>query len=394
MSTVKLADCCTFFSGGTPTKGRADYWNGEIPWFSPKDMKSFELISSQDRISEAAVRKSSIRLVKSGTILVVGRSGVLAHTLPVGIVQQPSAFNQDIKAIVPRDGYDPEYISLFLVARQRFVLKGGVKRGPTVHSLVANFIEELEIPDIPIDQQRQIAARAKAHLAKVETAQQAARVQMRDANLLRTKIVDAVFDGLEERVLIADVAKVQSGYAFKSESFKTSGVRLLRNTNILPGKIYWDDVVCLDESEAKRYPGYVLEDGDVLISLDRPLISSGIKVARVGEADLPSLLLQRVGRFLLKPQAIDADFLYAFLQSTRFIEAISGHDQSLGVPHISPSQVESVEIPLLPLDEQRHIVTRLKVQLAEADALRSALELQQNELDALPQRILTQAFRN
>ena len=86
--------------------------------------------------------------------------------------------------------------------------------------------------------------------------------------------------------------------------------------------------------------------------------------------------------------------MYAFLQSSRFIDAISGHDQSLGVPHISPGQVESVEIPLLPLDDQRRFVTDLKQQLVEAEALRAALEQQLRDLDALPQRILAQAFEN
>lgn len=324
----------------------------------------------------------------------VSRSGVLAHTLPVGIVRQSSTFNQDIKAIVPQDGYDPEYIALFLVANQGFVLKEGVKRGPTVHSLIANFLEELELPDIPIDQQRQIARHVSSQLAQVQVAQQATQTQIRDARLLRTKIVDAAFDKFASWQPIASVAKVQSGYAFKSGSFKRSGVRLLRNANILPGKIYWDDPVYLDSTEAERYSNYVLEEGDVLISLDRPLISTGIKVARVQETDLPSLLLQRVGRFCLRPEVIDANFLYAFLQSTRFIGKISGHDQSLGVPHISPDQVENVEIPILPLHEQRHIATRLQAQLAEVDALRCALELQQNDLDALPQRILAQVFEN
>ena len=256
-----------------------------------------------------------------------------------------------------------------------------------------SLIVHQRLPETKEDQRR-IAARLKAQLAEVETARQAAQVQLRDARLLSTKIVDAVFDQFEEWQPISEVAKVQSGYAFKSESFKPSGVRLLRNTNILPGKIYWDDTVCIDPDEVGRYPGYALAEGDVLISLDRPLISSGIKVARVCQADLPSLLLQRVGRFILKPNAIDADFLYAFLQSSRFIDAISGHDQSLGVPHISPGQVESVEIPLLPLDDQRRFVTDLKQQLVEAEALRAALEQQLRDLDALPQRILAQAFEN
>ncbi|MGI6656789.1 MAG: hypothetical protein ACOX5Z_08225 [Desulfobulbus sp.] len=112
MKTQKLSECCFFFSGGTPTKGKEEFWRGDIPWFSPKDIKSFDLTASQDRISYSAIENSATRLIESGTILVVGRSGVLAHTLPVGIVRQPSAFNQDIKAVVPYGSYDPEFIAL------------------------------------------------------------------------------------------------------------------------------------------------------------------------------------------------------------------------------------------------------------------------------------------
>jgi type I restriction enzyme S subunit len=300
--------------------------------------------------------------------------------------------NQGCKSFVCGEALDFEF--LFFNLRHRMEDIQALGSGSTFMEVSKSALEGFEISFPRIDEQRRIAAHLKAQLAAVETARQAAQVQLRDARLLSTKIVDSVFEQFENWQPIAEIAKVQSGYAFKSESFKPSGVRLLRNANILPGEIYWDDVVYLDPSEASRYPSYVLEEGDVLISLDRPLISSGIKVARVGEADLPALLLQRVGRFLLKPNEIDADFLYVFLQSSRFINAISGHDQSLGVPHISPGQVESVEIPLLPLDDQRHIVTALKQQLAEADALRAALEQQLRDLDALPQRILAQAFQS
>lgn len=193
MRTQKLAECCTFFSGGTPTKGKEEYWHGEIPWFSPKDIKNFDLTVSQDRISVSAIESSATRLIEPGTILVVGRSGVLAHTLPVGIVRQPSTFNQDIKAIVPNASYDSEFVALYLKGKQEQVLRDGVKRGPTVHSLIADFIENLEIPKIPLEKQRQIAARLKAQLAEVDKARQAAETQLREINLLPQKILAQAF---------------------------------------------------------------------------------------------------------------------------------------------------------------------------------------------------------
>jgi len=376
-------------SGTTPDSGNSALWGGLHVWVTPADLGKLDnmtISESARRISDLAFQERSLPLIPKNAVVMSSRAPI-GHLAIAGC---DLFTNQGCKSFVCGEDIDFEF--LFFNLRYRMSDIQALGSGSTFMEVSKSAIESFEICFPSIEVQRQIAARLKAQLAEVETARQAAEVQLRDAQLLSTKIVDSVFDQFKDWHFIAAIAKVQSGYAFKSENFKPSGVRLLRNTNILPGEIYWDDAVYLDPSEANRYPSYVLQEGDVLISLDRPLISSGIKVARIGEADLPALLLQRVGRFLLKPTEIDADFLYAFLQSSRFIDAISGHDQSLGVPHISPGQVESVEIPRLPLDDQRRIVARLKQQLAEADALRAALEQQLRDLDALPQRILALAF--
>jgi type I restriction enzyme S subunit len=135
-----------------------------------------------------------------------------------------------------------------------------------------------------------------------------------------------------------------------------------------------------------------LKDGDVLISLDRPIISSGIKVARVGSDDLPALLVQRVGRFLIDPKKLDADYLYACLQTDIFISEISGHGQSVGVPHISPSQVESVEIPLPDVSVQRELSKRMNEVSSLWQTAAAAIQVQRNDLSRLSKAILAEAF--
>lgn len=250
---------------------------------------------------------------------------------------------------------------------------------------------ELFVP-VDVARQRQIATRLKAQLAEVETARQATQVQLRDAAVLKTKALESLFSNIASWAHIGDAAKLQSGYAFKSDNFKTSGVRLLRNANIFPGQVYWDDAVFLSESDSEKYPSYSLSTGDVLISLDRPIISSGIKVARVGAVDLPALLVQRVGRFLIDPQRLDADYLYAYLQTDLFISKISGHDQSLGVPHISPSQVEGIEIPLPEVSVQRALSKQLNEVTCTWEVAATAMQSQLNDLSKLPKAILAQAF--
>jgi type I restriction enzyme S subunit len=302
-------------------------------------------------------------------------------------------YQKALHRVRPQEGKsDSEFLSFWIRHQAITGAFDDQNAKTTIAHLPQVRLEQLLVPSFNVDQQRQIAVRLKAQLSEVEAARQAALAQLRDADRLRTKITDSIFDECREWWSIADVARVQSGYAFKSEDFKTSGVRLLRNTNILPGKVYWDDAVFLDEHEAIRYPRYKLEAGDILISLDRPLISSGIKIARVSPEDLPALLLQRVGRLLLKPGVVDTDFLYGFLQSSRFMRALSGHEQSLGVPHVSPGQVESVAFPQLSIERQQKLSASLRAQLIEADAIRQAATTQLAEIERLPQRLLAQAF--
>ena len=82
--------------GGTPNTGVEEYWDGSIPWVSPKDMKSDEIDNSEDKITEDGLENSTTNLIDPGSVLMVVRSGILKHTIPVGINTIPVTLNQDM----------------------------------------------------------------------------------------------------------------------------------------------------------------------------------------------------------------------------------------------------------------------------------------------------------
>ncbi len=86
-------------SGGTPKTEKEEYWNGNIPWVSSKDMKFDIIHSTVDTITEIAIKESATRLIETNSLLLVVRSGILKHSLPVAINSVPVAINQDLKAI-------------------------------------------------------------------------------------------------------------------------------------------------------------------------------------------------------------------------------------------------------------------------------------------------------
>jgi type I restriction enzyme S subunit len=88
-----------FESGGTPNKGNPDYWDGDVPWASAKDLKSDVLATTQDFITRAALHKGAASLVESGSVVVLVRGMMLARMFPVVLLSASMAINQDLKAL-------------------------------------------------------------------------------------------------------------------------------------------------------------------------------------------------------------------------------------------------------------------------------------------------------
>ena len=110
---MSLGCCGQWFSGGTPSKVIGRFWGGGVPWICPKDMKQFQLHQSIDTITADAVRAGA-RLMPAGTVLIVVRGMILAHTFPVGVSTTDVAFNQDVKAIVPGQRLMGRYLAYWL----------------------------------------------------------------------------------------------------------------------------------------------------------------------------------------------------------------------------------------------------------------------------------------
>jgi type I restriction enzyme S subunit len=182
---------------------------------------------------------------------------------------------------------------------------------------------------------------------------------------------------------LGDVVRFQNGYAFKSEWFSSNGIRLARNANVAHGALDWRDSVFLPDGRAKEFSAFALSAGDTLLSLDRPIISTGLKVAVVTNGDLPCLLLQRVAKLTPTPELLTADFLLHWLRSPLFVDVIDP-GRSNGVPHISTKQVASLPISLPSVFEQHRIVAKVD----ELMALCDRLEARQQDAEAAHARLV------
>ncbi len=163
--------------GGTPSKADLAFWRGDILWVSPKDMKTDVITDTEDHITTEAITNSATKLVDRGSVLIVYRSGILAHTFPVAIAGRPMTLNQDLKALTSNGEVNNEFIYGWLTAGQKLALSC-VKKGATVHNIDGPRFRSLQVPKPPKRLQDRFARHLENLLtSKNERAQTARRVE-------------------------------------------------------------------------------------------------------------------------------------------------------------------------------------------------------------------------
>lgn len=158
-TTAPLGTCAKFLSGGTPSKADEDYWGGDFPWITVRDMKSLRLENAGLTLTEKGAAVSSI--APQNAVLVVTRGMALLKDLPVGITTRPMAFNQDIKALVANEGIDPQYLAYQLQANKTAILDLVDTAGHGTGRLDTDLLKQFAIPVAPEEEQQKIASRIR-----------------------------------------------------------------------------------------------------------------------------------------------------------------------------------------------------------------------------------------
>jgi type I restriction enzyme S subunit len=193
---ISLHELGIFTGGFTPSTGKDSYWNGDIPWVSPKDVKSKYILDSELKITQSALDNNRLHMIPPESIIIVARSGILKRTLPVAITKIECTVNQDIKVIIPYLPIITEYLYLLLKGYEQFILKKLVKGGMTVQSLKYDEFEYQLFPLPPLAEQHRIVARVDALMALCDALEsrlkERAGVQGKYANAIVNQMVGGV----------------------------------------------------------------------------------------------------------------------------------------------------------------------------------------------------------
>ncbi len=357
---VALGDVATLGSGGTPSKANVAFWRGDIPWVSPKDMKSLVLTDTEDHISTEAIESSATKLLPAGTVLCVVRSGILRHTLPVAITARPMCTNQDILAITPdKTRLDPKFLLFALKGRSAEILRDGIKTGVTVQSFHNGFFKTYEIPLPPLEEQRRIVAEIEGYQKVLDGARQ---------------ILDALSHSLE---IDPDWELVPFGTICENLDGKR---RPITKSDRKVGPYPYYGASGVVDSVAD----YIFDEPLLLVSEDGAnLLARSTPIAFSVSGKIWVNNHAHVVRF---PDMATQRFVEHYLNSISIANYVTGAAQ----PKLNQAQLNSIPIPLPPLAEQRRIVAELDAEAEQMEAVRSLLP----RFEAKIQRVLDRVWGN
>jgi type I restriction enzyme, S subunit len=355
---------------------------------------------TEDHITKAGLDSSAAKLVETGAVLIVMRSGILRHSIPVAINRVPVTLNQDMRALIPASALEPRYLARLIEGHQRQFLNVWSKEGTTVESLESDLVADTEIAMPPLLQQRAIADyldRETAQLDELVAAKE--RVLGLVAEKRRALITRAVTRGLDPGAPFRDsgipwlgeipahwdvqrlkflVPRIEQGWSPECHNVPASDEEWgVLKAGCCNGGMF-------NQQENKSLPlnlapplDLEVKPGDIVMSRasgSTELIGS---VALVPEGTRSRLLLSdKTYRILLDTTRATQSYFVIALGSdvgrVQVQEVVSG---AAGLANnIAQGDIKEFAIPLPPVDEQVAIVDYITAETAKLDALRAATE--------------------
>lgn len=322
----------------------------------------------------------------------------------VGIIKEdflPAALNQRVgKIAVTSDKVFAPYVFHLLNSNEFENAAIKNSKGIAQLNLSTKWIESFSIPLPKIN--NEINLEEQKRIAGILDAADALRAKRRESlakldDLLQSTFLDMFGDPVtnpkswEVRDL-SDSVYIQGGFAFKSKDYCDDGIRLVKISNVHSENLKWDEVDHVPYAFLEKYKEFALKPKDLVIALTRPIIKSlnSVKIATVGKEDSPSLLNQRVARFLFSENSkVGRPYLLAFCQTLAFKNKVQKFCSESLQPNMSTKQLGSVQIPTPPLELQQ----RFAEIVSSAEDQKAKMKKQLEQLDDLFASLQQRAFR-
>jgi len=396
---VPLKRLAMFKSGAGFPVGEQGQRGTELPFFKVSDMNLSGNESVMVRSNNAVSRETATRLgatVFPARTIIFPKVGGALLTNKRRVVDRDSCMDNNLMGCVVSRG-DPDFVLQVL----RMIDLGTIAKPGPVPAISEGEVREIRGVLPPPDEQAGIVRflgavdrkvnrfiRAKRRLIEVLTEQKQAIIThavtkgLNPHAPLKPSGIDWLGDVPEHwrTPRLGRTVDLITGFPFPSSGFthNAADVPLLRGVNVAPGALRWNEVVRWPDGDPTLTP-FHLRAGDVVLGMDRPVISTGVRVAVVRESDLPCLLLQRVCR-LRAHEGLRQAYIPLLLIGRAFADYLAPIFTGISVPHISPEQICSFRVVLPPVEEQDRILEYVAAQTRDVDAV---IDRTEREIDLI-----------
>jgi len=384
MKTVKLGDVCDIIGGGTPSKGNPIFWDGDIPWASVRDMKNPIIKTTEFTITEKGLKNSSTNLIPKNNVIIASRVGLGK----VCWLQNNTAINQDLRAIIPKDAkhIDKAYLFWWLRSAAGKIKEAGV--GATVRGVTLPFLKGLEVPLPTLEEQRRIVAQLDAAFEKIERSIELTEKNLQNSQSLHSSKMSGIFNDNSWPICeLADHVKFID-YRGRTPKKTDSGIRLITAKNIKLGYLQdepyeYVDPVIYSQWMTRGIPN----KGDVLFTTEAPL-------ANVAQLDTDEQVVFAQRCIILRPDRsfLDPSFLKYMIMTNPVRADILFNGTGTTVKGIKASVLKKIKIFEPSVQEQKEIAQELDRLTEQTQKLQILYRKKFDLLKALRQSLLQQAF--
>jgi len=384
----KLGDVCNIVGGGTPSKANDSFYEGDIPWATVRDMKQELLSITELTITREAVEQSSTNIILSGTIITATRVGLGK----VCILQQDTAINQDLKAIIPKDiRLNNLFLYWWLKSIAHVIEAAGI--GATVKGVKLPFVKSLEIPLPPIPEQKRIVALLDRAFANIEQARANTEKNLNNARELFESYLQQVFsqrgEGWVEKKL-SDVCLFENGDRGKNypsrSKFVESGISFINAGHIDDGQVDFNKMNYITQETFNLLGRGKIREGDILFCLRGSLGKFAVINGDIKGAIASSLVI-------IRPlNDLSVKFLLHYFRSGLCKKMIEKYGTGAAQPNLGAKDLAKFTISVPPKIQQKAISSKLDFLKTEIESLEVTYCNKLKKLDQLKKSILQKAF--
>jgi len=364
----KLGEVCNTSSGGTPSKSHMEYYEGgTIPWLRSGEVAQGLIYSTELCITDLGMKNSSAKLFPIDTVVIAMYGATVGQ---VGILKKEMTTNQAICGVFPNKIFYPMFLFYCLKAKKSFFIKDAV--GGAQPNISQNLIKKTEVPVPPLAEQHHIVEELDLLSSIIEKK----KAQLNELDNLAQSLFYEMFgdpitnDKGWEVKKIGEIGSVERGAGISKKDFVDNGLPCIHygQLHTIFGPTTYTNKTYIPTNLLPKYK--IAHPGDVIMAITSEDVEGSCKsTAWLGNFDVV------VGSdAAIFHHSINGVYISYYTMTKAFYNEKAKYANGFKVTHISAKEIESIPIPLPPVDLQNQFASKIEAIEQQKELIKQSIK--------------------